>query len=114
MKWIWLFLLSAMPITLWILPVDYFDDGSSLCPSQIFLGLECYGCGSVRAFMHLHHLDFGGAWKYNKGIVLYYPFIALIWSAYMMAALRKTGIIKTSFWSTRAGRRINIFLPNRP
>ena len=47
------------------------------CPTVLFTGLPCPGCGMTRAFVKLLHLDFAGAWTMHPFI---YPFLFfLIW-----------------------------------
>jgi hypothetical protein len=81
-------LLLTIPMTLWLLPANFFDDegGPALCPSRFLLGLECPGCGLTRAVMHLHHFDLAGALYYHWGVVVAYPLLVLLW----ILALRKT------------------------
>lgn len=67
------------PFLLLLMPVDYFDFGTSICPSKVFLGIECLGCGLTRGVMHLIHLDFQGAWQFNKLSFLIVPMGCLFW-----------------------------------
>ncbi len=62
------------------LPVDYFDEGRSLCLSVILLDKKCYGCGMTRAIHHLLHGDIKGAWAFNK-----FSFIVLPLAIYMIS-----------------------------
>ena len=77
---IWLGMLLLFPIVLWVLPATFFDDGQALCPSRVFLGIECFGCGMTRAVMHLHHLDIDEAVYYNTGVLVAYPALVIIWA----------------------------------
>ena len=38
-------------------------------------GLPCPGCGMTRAFIHLLHLDFAGAWQMHPFVYLFMIFI---------------------------------------
>ena len=44
-----------------------------LCPSAA-MGIECPGCGSTRAAVHLLHGDLAGAWSLQPGV---FPLFAL-------------------------------------
>ncbi len=37
----------------------------ALCPLKTVTGIPCPACGSTRAFIHLSHLDFSGAFVMN-------------------------------------------------
>ena len=72
--------LLAIPITLWILPSTYFDDG---VPISVFawLGVEdfSYSTGMTRGIMHLMHFDFDGAAHYNKLSFIVLPLLMIYW-----------------------------------
>ena len=69
----------SIPFLLLILPADFFDSGTSICPSQLLLGRECPGCGITRSVQHAIHFDFENSWRFNKLIVLVLPFLVYIW-----------------------------------
>jgi hypothetical protein len=69
----------AVPFILWILPADYFDSGSSWCPSQRLLDIECLGCGLTRSIQHAMHLDLSTAWTFNKLFVVVFPVMIMIY-----------------------------------
>jgi hypothetical protein len=57
----------VLPVALFLLPGNYFDHGGTiLCPSKRFFNIECFGCGTTRAIMHLIHFEFSAAWHFNK------------------------------------------------
>lgn len=64
--------------TLLLLPVDYFDQGESICVSKMVFDLECYACGMTRGIMHLIHFDFSGAWHYNKMAFIVFPLVVYL------------------------------------
>lgn len=92
---IWLGLLLAAPIVLWLLPADFFDSekGIIFCPSRLFFDVECFGCGMTRAVMHMHHLEFSDALFYNYGVVAIYPALVLLWGHWTLLALRSVGLL---------------------
>ena len=69
-----------MPITLLLLPKTYFNTGTPLCPSMLFLGKECPGCGMTRACMHLIHFDFAEAFSFNMFSFIVFPIFAFVWA----------------------------------
>lgn len=83
-------LLLILPVGLWLLPSDFFDDegGPALCPSRLILDMECQGCGLTRAVMHMHHFDPAGALYYNAGIVVVYPLLLGLWVWLLYRAFR--------------------------
>ena len=62
-----------------LLPKNYFDTGQSICLSKLLAGMECYACGMTRAVMHMVHLDFKGAWEFNKLSFIVVPMLFPMW-----------------------------------
>jgi hypothetical protein len=58
--------LLVLPAIFLFLPADFFDHGTTICPSKLLLDMHCPGCGMSRATQHLIHFDFNQAWRYNK------------------------------------------------
>jgi len=75
---LYLFILIAFPLSLIILPSNFFDSGQSICISIIILNRECFGCGMTRAVQHLIHLDFVGAYNFNKLSFLIFPLLTFL------------------------------------
>lgn len=93
--YIWVVLLLAVPIVLWILPADYFDNGEIiLCPSRFLFGIECFGCGMTRAIMHIHHFNFVEGFYFNYFSFLIYPLLIIVWFSWMLKALNRMGIVE--------------------
>ena len=78
-KGIFALLWISIPLTLLLLPIDFIDQGKSICPSKLFFNIECFGCGISRACMHFFHMDFIGAWKFNKLVIIIGPLLILFW-----------------------------------
>lgn len=76
---LYLLLLVALPVTLLVLPADFFDEGRSLCLSQLLLDMPCYGCGMTRAVQHLLHLELEEAAQFNKLSFLVLPLLGYLW-----------------------------------
>ncbi|MEG1634086.1 MAG: DUF2752 domain-containing protein [Rikenellaceae bacterium] len=50
------------------------------CPSLLFTGYECAGCGSQRALHHLLNMDIKGAMSCNPLLVLLIPYMVLLFA----------------------------------
>lgn len=91
----WLFSLLIVPIVLWILPADLFDESKViLCPSRLFFDIECFGCGMTRAIMHLHHWQLDDAVYFNKGSVIVYPALVITWFKWVKQNIQQSGLIR--------------------
>jgi Protein of unknown function (DUF2752) len=90
---LWMVLLLAAPIILWVLPAGFFDDKQTICPSKLFFDVECLGCGITRAVMHFHHFDFDDAIYFNRGVFVVYPALVILWFVWVFKAFKKAGVI---------------------
>lgn len=79
-RYIKIFVLVLIPISLWVLPVDFFDHGQSISLFAL-LGVEeyVYSTGMTRGVMHLMHFDFKGAADYNKLSFIVLPLLFALW-----------------------------------
>jgi hypothetical protein len=74
-----LLFIVAAPITILLLPVNFFDSGKSICLSTLLFDTECYACGLTRGMMHLVHFDFMNAYAYNPlSFVVFIP-LTVVW-----------------------------------
>ena len=85
---IWATILIATPIILFILPVDYFDHGKSMCVSRLLFDVSCYGCGMTRAIMHLIHFDFEVAMEFNRLSFFVFPLLFILWLKWLLATFK--------------------------
>ncbi len=86
----------GVPAVLLLLPKGIFDDGPPLCPSMIFLGEECPGCGMTRACMHLIHFDFTEAYYHNALSFVVFPILAIVWAKLFWTDWQKLKQIRSS------------------
>jgi hypothetical protein len=56
------------------------------CPTQTLLGVDCPGCGGLRATFALTRGDVGGAADHNLLFVLMIPLIAVSWLMWVRRA----------------------------
>ena len=61
------------------------------CPVRFLTGLDCPGCGGLRAINDLTHLDLAGAASSNLLLVLAIPVLVVIWVAWVRRAWRGHG-----------------------
>ena len=57
------------------------------CPTRIFMGLNCPGCGTLRAVHSLLHLNFKEAVKFNLLLVVLLPILIYGITVYLAEAL---------------------------
>lgn len=89
------FLIIIAPLVLFLLPINFFDAGKSICLSKTLAGIECYACGMTRAVMHMIHFDFKGAWEFNKLSFIVLPMLVPIWmkSIYNVRGKKMPGLL---------------------
>ena len=68
-----------VPLVLWVLPANFFDEGEVVCLSRIVFDVECYACGLTRAVQHAMHLEFAQAFAFNRLVVIVLPLLLVIW-----------------------------------
>jgi len=78
-----------LPLALLLLPKSYFDHGPTLCLFTLLTGSNCPGCGMTRACMRLIHLDFRGAWEFNKMSFVVFPTLVYIYIRYFVSKIKK-------------------------
>ncbi len=90
----WLVALLLGPVVLMLMPAGFFDEGVALCPSRLFFDAECPSCGMTRAAMHLLHFDLDSALYYNRGIVVVFPLLLVVWWIWVRDAAVLSGVWK--------------------
>ena len=70
----------GIPVLLLCLPATYFDTGQSISLFELTGVEDYYSKGMTKGVMHLIHLDFEGAWQYNKLSFLVLPLLAYVWA----------------------------------
>ena len=93
LQWAWLVALVAVPIVLWLLPADHFDEGESMCPSVQLFDTECPGCGSTRGVQHMHHAELGEALYYHQLAPLIYLFLVGLWLSWTYHTAARLGLL---------------------
>lgn len=75
-----------------------------VCPSKWLLGVDCPGCGGLRATHDLAHGDIAGALDHNALFVVMVPLLVLAWVVWLVRCWRGDAPVLTS--STR--RRLTV------
>lgn len=68
-----------LPLTLFVLPADFFDTGQTVCMSKLVFNITCPGCGMSRAIQHALHFDFINAYHFNKLVVVVLPLLIFVY-----------------------------------
>ncbi|MFM2360287.1 MAG: hypothetical protein RLY16_2280 [Bacteroidota bacterium] len=92
--------LILIPIILLLLPATFFDNGKTICLSQLLANTECYACGLTRGIQHLIHFDFEEAYAYNMGSFIVFPLIGFLWIKWIIDSWKKSKRIKKSLEQT--------------
>jgi hypothetical protein len=61
------------------------------CPFRAITGLDCPGCGGLRAVNDLTHLDLAGAASSNLLLMAAIPFVLAVWALWVRREWRGTG-----------------------
>ena len=54
------------------------------CPSRIFLGVDCPGCGGLRGTYSLVHGDIASAVNHNALLLVMYPLLISLWCLWVL------------------------------
>jgi hypothetical protein len=66
-----------IPLYIILQPVNFMDD-TSLCIFYNLLHKKCLFCGMTRAFVHIFHLDFKGAYMFNSFSLIVFIVVCLL------------------------------------
>ncbi|MBD7917009.1 DUF2752 domain-containing protein [Cellulomonas sp. Sa3CUA2] len=69
------------------------------CPSLLFLGVSCPGCGGLRATHDLLTGDLVGAWAANPLWTLIAPLLVLLWGTWTVRRLRGGPPLASPAWA---------------
>ncbi len=81
-------ILFGVPISFVLLPTSFFEQGARICLVKNILGIDCPGCGTIRAISSIFHFQFNNAYNYNRLIVIVFPLLAVAWVKYTLLELR--------------------------
>ena len=84
-----LVLLLSIPIILYLLPLDGFLNGNSICLVKRLFGVECWGCGITRAVLLTLHNDIDLAVQYNSLVIIVFPLLIVIWIKLIVEEFRR-------------------------
>lgn len=69
-----------------------------VCPSVLFLGVSCPGCGGLRATHDLLTGDLVGAWHANPLWVVAAPVLLTAWVVWVVRRLRGAAALRPPSW----------------
>jgi hypothetical protein len=72
-------LILALPVLLYVIPVDWYNKEYTLCLFKNIFGIDCYGCGITRAILSAIKFDFVDAMNYNKMVIIVLPILIYTW-----------------------------------
>ena len=70
-----------------------------ICPTRFLTGLDCPGCGGLRAVNDLTNGDLVGAASSNLLFVAAIPFLVLGWLLWLRSEPRARGDLQTGRWT---------------
>ena len=78
---------SSLGVLFFINPADsgVFPD----CPSRIFFGIDCPGCGGMRGTYSLLHGDVSSAINHNALLLGVYPLLVSLWLLWVLRVWRQ-------------------------
>jgi hypothetical protein len=68
-----------LPIVFLLVPTSWFESRRSICLIRNVCGVQCPGCGMIRAISCVFHGDFKKAFQYNKLVVIILPLLCYTW-----------------------------------
>jgi len=82
-----------LPLTLITIPTSWLEGRRSICLFRNLFGIQCPGCGMVKAISSIFHGDFKRAFHYNKLIVIVFPLLCYTWLRSVTAELRNNALV---------------------
>ncbi len=83
----------VIPVVTICLPQNYFDQGQSLCISQLLFHQECLACGLTRGCLHLIHLNFEEAFRFNMMSFVALPAMSILWAKWTFEEVKRIKVI---------------------
>lgn len=83
-----LFVLTIMPVMVYLIPVSNIEKNPVPCLFRIILNKNCLGCGITRACLNAIHFNFNKAIEYNKLVVIVLPLCILCYISYYYKTLK--------------------------
>lgn len=90
---------AAVGAVLLVARSPYVPLSYGICPSVLFLGLSCPGCGGLRATHDLLTGDLVGAWHANPLWTLTAPVLAATWLLWTVRRIRGGPPLTVPAWS---------------
>ena len=89
---------AALGAGLLVVRSPYAPLSYGVCPSVLFLGVSCPGCGGLRATHDLVTGDLAGAWQANPLWTLVAPLLVVTWAMWTVRRVRGAPPRGTPAW----------------
>jgi len=83
-----IFILISIPILFVLLPASIFEKGTSVCLFHGIFGINCLGCGTIRAISSIFHFEFVNAFDYNRSIIIVFPLLGYVWLKFIFIGIQ--------------------------
>ncbi|MEP6815494.1 MAG: DUF2752 domain-containing protein [Marmoricola sp.] len=81
-----------------------------LCPLRALTGLDCPGCGGLRAVNDLTHGDLGAAASSNLFFVASIPLLVALWGLWFWRSRQANGVRRRLLAPRRAKHLVSVYL----
>ncbi|MBS0619301.1 MAG: DUF2752 domain-containing protein [Spirochaetes bacterium] len=78
----------GVPIAMFVIPLDFFEHGRSLCIFKNLFDWDCPGCGLTRAIACIFHGEFQRAFAFNRMVVFIFPLLSYLYIKYFYNRLQ--------------------------
>ena len=73
-----------------MIPVKFIEDGESICVYKRLFNVECWGCGTTRAFFNIIHFNFKKAYEFNRLSPITFSLCVFIYIKSFIRIIKKT------------------------
>jgi len=81
-----------LPLLLITIPTSWLEKRRSVCLFRNIFGIQCPGCGMVKAVSCITHGDLKRAFRYNKLAFIVFPLLCYTWLSSLAAEFNNVHI----------------------